>query len=86
MQRAAKPDLLVLDEFDPCRLSAQAQERLLELLKIRNGSSSTMIITREPFASWELHQDVEHNLDFFLSRSIVLELLSLPCSRCRGFR
>ena len=77
----SKVSLLVIDEFDPARLSAAEQDNLVSMLGARNGNSSTMLITRLPIHCWNLQPGQEHSLDSFLSSAILLELRSLPCPR-----
>lgn len=48
----AKPDLVVLDDFGLRKISAQEAHDLVDLLKERSGSKSTIITTQLPLTNW----------------------------------
>ena len=47
-----KPNLLILDDWGPVRLSASQRHDLMEIIEERHGRSSTLITSQLPVEAW----------------------------------
>jgi DNA replication protein DnaC len=52
IQRLAKVQLLLLDDWGLLPLSAELAQEVLDLLEDRNGTGSTLIVTQIPVGAW----------------------------------
>jgi len=52
LERIAKSDLLILDDFGLTHLDQQQQLDLMEMIEDRHGSKSTIVSSQLPVASW----------------------------------
>lgn len=52
LERIAKADLLILDDFGLTHLDQQQQLDLMEMIEDRHGSKSTIVSSQLPVASW----------------------------------
>jgi DNA replication protein DnaC len=50
--RMTKPDVIILDDFGLCKLTAQEAHDFVDLLKTRTGEKSTIITTQLPLENW----------------------------------
>lgn len=50
--RMTKPDVIILDDFGLCKLSAQEAHDFIDLLKVRTGEKSTIITSQLPLENW----------------------------------
>jgi DNA replication protein DnaC len=52
MERLAKTDLLIIDDFGLTQLDRQQQLDLMEIIEDRHGKKSTIVVSQLPVASW----------------------------------
>jgi DNA replication protein DnaC len=58
MKRLKKTDLLILDDLGLANISIQESREILEILEVRNGMKSTILISQLPFEKWyEMFKD-----------------------------
>lgn len=52
LQKIAKTDLLILDDFGLIHLEKQQQLDLMEIIEDRHAKSATIIVSQLPVANW----------------------------------